>query len=242
MVLVEYEAAERRVASMSGAIQGSLFQVSNVIPFENYAPTRADAPRPRSRSVSLKTPGKAAPRRSRVPDAQQQLDFLPAAPPKRKMLGTTVEAVICCDAPVATSVHRAVAAAYDWALVAGAYLMFLLVYIVCGGQFDFAHRVNLLMIGGMLPLLGITYGLIWAILGTETAGLRWMRIRLVTFLGFPLERRHRILRFIGSTLSICTVIGLLWSTVDEESLTWQDHISGTFPTPLEAEERVFRRR
>ena len=27
-------------------------------------------------------------------------------------------------------------------------------------------------------------------------------------------------------------LGLLWALVDEESLTWQDHISHTFPTPI----------
>jgi hypothetical protein len=36
---------------------------------------------------------------------------------------------------------------------------------------------------------------------------------------------------LGSCLSVCSVVGLLWSLVDEESLAWQDHISGTFPTP-----------
>jgi uncharacterized RDD family membrane protein YckC len=234
------EPVEGHVPNMSGAIQGSLFQVSNVIPFENYAPPRPEPRAPRTRSAA-KT-GKPAARRSRVPENQGRLDFLPQAPPKRRTLGTTVEAVIFCDAPVATTVHRAVAAAFDWAVVAGAYLMFLAIIRIFCGEFQLSIRINALMIFGMLPLLGITYGLIWTILGTETAGMRWMGIRLVTFLGFPLERRHRILRLVGSTLSICTVVGLLWSMADEENLTWQDHISGTFPTPLEAEERVFRRR
>jgi hypothetical protein len=35
---------------------------------------------------------------------------------------------------------------------------------------------------------------------------------------------------LGSCLSVCTAVGLLWLLVDEESLAWQDHISGTFPT------------
>jgi hypothetical protein len=26
-------------------------------------------------------------------------------------------------------------------------------------------------------------------------------------------------------------LGLLWALVDEETLTWHDHISKTFPTP-----------
>jgi len=60
--------------------------------------------------------------------------------------------------------------------------------------------------------------------------MRWTRLRLTTFDGLPLEPRHRLLRMLGSCLSVCTAVGLLWLLVDEESLAWQDHISGTFPT------------
>jgi len=32
-------------------------------------------------------------------------------------------------------------------------------------------------------------------------------------------------------LSLCSLgLGLVWALVDEESLTWHDHISKTFPT------------
>jgi len=61
--------------------------------------------------------------------------------------------------------------------------------------------------------------------------MRWTRLRLTTFDGFTPEPRHRLLRMLGSCLSVCSVVGLLWSLVDEEGLAWQDHISGTFPTP-----------
>ena len=240
---VERETLPAAPGNLPRPVQESLFHVSNVIPFENYAAPPRLEPRPaRSRPAAAKAATKPAARRPRALENQEKLDFLPTAPPKRKQLGTTVEAVIFCDAPVATKLHRAIAAAYDWTVVLSAYALFLAVFRVACGEFYLAERVNVLMIGGMLPLLGLAYGLIWTILCRETAGMRWMRLRLVTFLGFPPERRNRILRFFGSTLSIFTVVGLLWSLVDEESLTWQDHISGTFPTPLETEELVFRRR
>jgi hypothetical protein len=35
---------------------------------------------------------------------------------------------------------------------------------------------------------------------------------------------------------------LLWSLGDEESLTWQDHISRTFPTAEESDKDVLRRK
>ena len=57
----------------------------------------------------------------------------------------------------------------------------------------------------------------------------------------PPEPKQRVLRFMGSCLSLLYPVGLLWSLVDEECLTWQDHISCTFPTPREGESQVFRR-
>jgi len=166
---------------------------------------------------------------TRVPEGQGKLEFLEAAPSKRRTLGTTVEARIYCDAPVANPLHRAVAAALDWAMVLIAYGCFLLAFRLLGGQV-FLNKANLMVFGAALLLIGFTYGVLPAIAGTETLGMRFARLRLTTFDGFPLEPRHRLLRMLGSCLSVCTAVGLLWSLVDEESLAWQDHISGTFPT------------
>jgi len=103
-------------------------------------------------------------------------------------------------------------------------------------------KANLPIFSGAIVLIALAYGLTWAIAATETPGMRWTKLRLITFDGFPPEPRHRTLRFIGSCLSYCTAIGLLWSLADEESLTWQDHISRTFPTYPEAENHTFRQR
>ena len=219
-------------AKLPRPVQASLFQpASNVIPFESYAPVPPPPARPR----------KQAPRRApRVPEGQGRLDFLPAMQPKPRTLSTTVEAVICCEAPVATTLHRAVAAALDWSMVLISYGMFLLVFRLMGGEFVLS-RTNTAVFCGALILVALTYGMFWAVGCTESAGMRWTRLRLTTFEGFPPEARQRLLRFAGSCLSVCTVVGLLWSLADEESLTWQDHISGTFPTPACLESRVFRR-
>src|SRR5437867_3307844 len=50
-------------------------------------------------------------------DSQAFLDFLPPAPHAPRTLKTSVEAVIYCDAPVATPTHRAVGFALDFSLV-----------------------------------------------------------------------------------------------------------------------------
>jgi uncharacterized RDD family membrane protein YckC len=236
---------------MARAIQGSLFPErpsANVIPIESFAappvarPASTPKPAPRPRPATADAPVKPAPSRAaRVAEGQGKLDFLPSAVPKPRTLNTTVEAVIYCEAPVASTAHRAVAAAIDWIMVLIAYGLFLLTFHLCGGEFAITKN-TLPLFGAAFVLVGFTYGIYWTVVGTETAGMRWTQLRLITFDGFPPEGRHRIMRFAGACLSRCTGLGLLWSLADEESLAWQDHISRTFPTPYEMESRIFQRR
>lgn len=231
-----------RSSGLAQPVQGSLFPVrsqSNVIPFEAYVPQPKQAPRANSAPrTAAKQPARRAPR---VPDTQERLDFLPPAPPKPRTLGTTVEAVIYCEEPVATSLHRAVAGALDWSMVLIGYGLFLATFFLMGGSIEL-NRLNLMIFGSALLAIGFLYGWIFAICGSETAGMRWTHLKLTTFDGFRPDLRQRLWRFAGSCLSLCTVVGLLWSLADEESLTWQDHISRTFPTPRELDSQVFHRR
>jgi uncharacterized RDD family membrane protein YckC len=231
-------------ANLARAVQRNLFPerpASKVIPFEAYAPINPEPsprkPDPAKPSTRIQTRRPAA----KVSEAQGNLDFLPAMPAQSRTLGTTVEAVIFCEAPVATPLHRAVAAALDWAMVLAGYGLFLLAYFVAGGEFVLT-RHDVLWFSAALLLMAFTYGLFWTMAGTESAGMRWTRLRLTTFDGFPPEPRQRVLRFAGSCLSCCTVLGLLWSLADEECLTWGDHISRTFPTPLASDSQIFHRR
>ena len=142
---------------------------------------------------------------------------------------------------MASKLHRFVAAAVDWSLVFIAYGLFLLVFHAFGGEFTL-NKINGLMFGGVLLLFGFAYGLMWALAATETVGMRFAQLRLLTFEGFPPDMRQRLMRLMGSSLSLFTVLGLAWSAVDEESLAWQDHISRTFPTPKEFDKQILRRR
>jgi uncharacterized RDD family membrane protein YckC len=216
--------------NFSGATQRALFQASNVIPFKPSVPP--PPAKPRTRTAQRKV--------SKIVEGQGTLDFLPSAPVKPRTLGTTVDSVIYCEAPVATTLHRAVAAALDWSMVLIAYGLFLATYYLCGGEF-YLSNANLMVFGGALLAIAVTYGMFFTIANTETAGMHWTHLRLTTFDGDRPDLRHRVIRFAGSCLSICTVVGVLWSLVDEESLTWQDHISGTFPTPRLLDSQIFRR-
>lgn len=255
--LMASEASHSR--SLAHAVQPKLFYerpAPNVIPFEAFAPAPS-RPAPRRRTSTSRTQtthsGTGIPvkpvakatrsgsRRAAVPDTQGKLDFLAPATPKPRTLGTTVEAVIYCEAPVATPLHRAMAAAADWSMVLIAYGMFLATYRIAGGAF-LMNKTGLLLLGGALPLIALVYGLIFAVAGSETAGMRWMHLAVVTFDGDRPDRKNWLLRFLGSGLSHCTVLGMAWIFADEESLTWQDHISGTFPTPRDSNSQVLMRR
>jgi len=60
----------------------------------------------------------------------------------------------------------------------------------------------------------------------------WTRLKLVNFDGQPPDLRQRLCRSGFALLSMAAgAVGLIWALVDEEALTWHDHISRTFPTP-----------
>src|SRR5882757_9720213 len=106
----EEESAERPAPDFARAYQKPLFEDRKVLAFPQTAPP------PPARSKTTETAPRV--RRPRAAHEDQgQLDFLPPAPAKPRQLGTTVEAVIFCEFPVATPVHRAVAAVVDWLMV-----------------------------------------------------------------------------------------------------------------------------
>ncbi len=163
------------------------------------------------------------------------------------MLATTVEASVLCDAPVAARVHRAIASAVDLSLILIGYLLFLAAILLAvvllhlpGGAIFSPNRTNLMGMGAGFALIAFGYGALWAVAGSETFGMSWTGLRLLTFDGFEPDRDRRVARYFGSCVSIVAVVGLLWCLADEERLSWADHISGTFPTPRSVIDKVFR--
>jgi len=235
--LVVAEAPASRPFNLAGAVQGSLF-TPNVIAMPNRVAPRP--PRPRANAVvGGKPPARRAPRPA--PAGQGEFEFFEPAQTKTKTLGTTVDAVIYCEAPVATPLHRAVAAAIDLTMILMGYGLFLLTFLLCGGAIV-VNRPSLLIFTGVFGLIAATYGLFWTVARTESVGMRATHLRLITFDGFTPDGWQRATRLAGTCLSLFSVLGILWSVADEEGLGWQDHISRTFPTAHELESRVFRRR
>ena len=173
-------------------------------------------------------PRRQSPHRS---DSQAFLDFQPPAPHAPRTLKTSVEAVIYCDAPVATPIHRAVGFALDFTVVMMAIGVFLSAFYACGGEFPKINIYVAIGFGGAFLGIALFYGLLWVLTGSESAGARWIGLRFINFDGSPIDRRERAIRYAAACLSFFSAgLGVLWSLADEEGLTWHDHMSKTFPT------------
>lgn len=219
----------------------------NVIPFDRrQREQQASAPLVRP---PLRTPQPAAPapprtasRRPAPPDTQGTLDFIPAAPVKGRKLKTEVEAQVFCGQPVASPTHRFVASAIDTMIIMGGFALLVTLYEFLGGRFG-TGKFFFVDLAAVFVLVSLFYGLIWAIAGRETAGMRITDLHLITFDGFEVDARSRALRFVSTWLSFCSGgLGLLWAVADEENLTWHDHISKTFPTVREVPGTFVRQR
>jgi uncharacterized RDD family membrane protein YckC len=156
---------------------------------------------------------------------QQALDFhgRPKAAPE-------MEAVIYCDAPVAMPAHRLIAAAVDGSMVLIAVGMFLMVFFLAGGEISLT-RQNIPFFSGVVVVVALFYRFLWCVADGDTPGMRFAGLRLVDFDGRSPDREQRGMRQLASVLSLISAgLGLVWALVDEENLTWHDHISKTFPT------------
>jgi uncharacterized RDD family membrane protein YckC len=230
---------------------------SNIIPFESFAahriqplaamstakaaPAAGDSdqlPRP-STPIPQHRRGAAAPFDE---DRQPGLGFLVPPPQGPRTLETQAEAVIYCDAIVASPKHRAIAAAVDGGMIFIGFAAFLFTFHLMGGMFHL-NRQTIPFLIGVFGAVALFYGLLWIWSGRETLGMRWTKLRLIDFDGFPANRQDRVLRSFGLCLSFCAGgLGLLWGLVDEEQLTWHDHMSKTFPTLQESNSPFFHKR
>lgn len=237
--------------TVTTAGQGTLFASPGpkVIPFEQVQRqvTARLGMTPTATAPPTETPRQAtarpAVRKASGPPAEQAaLDFLPAPPLRSPKLRNDVDAQIFCGQPVATPTHRFVASAIDGALILIGFGVLVLTFQALGGSFGVGKQFWL-GLGAALAVVSLFYGLIWVIAGRETAGMSFTDLQLITFDGFRVDGRSRALRFAATWLSIGSgLLGVVWALADEESLTWHDHISKTFPTIREAPRAFVKQR
>jgi len=110
-----------------------------------------------------------------------------------------------------------------------------------GGRFQWTPKTAAPFLGAAIALVAF-YHLFWAVLGRETAGMRCLGLRILTFDGHPPDWSRLTVRCGLSCLGVGAVgVGVLWALIDEEALTMHDHMSKTFPTLYDPHPSTFRR-
>jgi len=197
--------------------------MGQVLPFDAFVPggpAAADrSARPRARRSRQKS----------VPANQQALNFNPPASTAR----TAAERAVYCNARVASLEHRGLAALIDFALVSLALGGFAAVLYLFGAEVLLSKQTAPVYAAAVVMTIFL-YRLLWCLGNGDSPGMRALRLRLVDLDGHRPNRNKRLSRLFSGWLSFLAAgLGLLWAVADEESLTWHDHISGTFPTPRE---------
>lgn len=224
IVVPEAPPREVRPPQRSVVYQRPLFsskEVPQVIGFETFAPVVPERPRQRASEPQR-------PRTRRPIPGQQTLEF---NTPLSHEIDGQAEPVIYCDAPVAIPAHRMIAAAADCSLILIALGIFIGIFQFAGGNI-MVSKQTLPLLAGIAAVFTLVYKLLWCLADGDTAGMRWAHLKLVNFDGQRPDREQRVYRMASGILSLLAAgLGVIWALVDEESLTWHDHISKTFPTP-----------
>jgi uncharacterized RDD family membrane protein YckC len=209
--------------------QASLFRDlpagAKIVPIPTLSPMRPASPLDRE-SVRRNAARSTARVLRQSGDTQQPLDLRER--PGRIM--TRPDEVLFVDARVALPKHRAAAATTDALLVFSGTGLFLFAAFLAGIDLR-ALESWMLLPTSVTAVVAVLYRSFWCVLDCDTPGMRLAGLRLVDFDGRAPRREHRIIRQFAGLLSLFSAgVGLVWALVDEESLTWHDHISKTFPT------------
>ena len=123
---------------------------------------------------------------------------------------------------------RFIADAIDIAIVAAIYLVFVAVTYLQMPAPGFDRRTAGLYLAGLLVLIGVYY-LLFMMSTSQTPGMKFRRLAVVTREGVPLDPISASMRGFGYFISIAPLmLGFIWAFVDPEHLTWADKVSGTF--------------
>ncbi|MDX1981361.1 MAG: RDD family protein [Bryobacteraceae bacterium] len=203
-------------------VQGSLFQAresSRTAGRVVQMPARRPGPAAKAHSYRKQTPPQGS--------EQQRLAF-----PQGDLGKIPETRAVDCRASVALPVHRLFAASLDGAMVAISFGLFLIVLHLAGASAPLTSRTWPILGAAAFVTLTI-YRLIWCLAGVDSIGMRWAGLRLINFDGAEPTRAERLHRMVTSCISASAAgLGLAWALVDEERLTWHDHMSKTFPTPI----------
>jgi uncharacterized RDD family membrane protein YckC len=135
--------------------------------------------------------------------------------------------------PVAELSVRRRAAAVDAVCLLAAFAVILGGFAFFGGRL-IASRLDAFVCGAILTLLYTQYFSLFTMMGGATPGMMLTGLRLVSFDGSAPEPRQLIRRCAGYLVSGgMAFMGFLWAFWDEDHLSWHDHISQTYLTPVD---------
>jgi uncharacterized RDD family membrane protein YckC len=123
----------------------------------------------------------------------------------------------------------------DACIVFGGWLLFLGIHRFWAGELVL-NRLGALVYGAAYLILFTFYKLLAALRSDRSPGLRLLGLHILHFDGRPPSRRQRVVRVLAGFASVLPAgIGLFWALMDEERLTFHDHISETFITTDETD-------
>ncbi len=211
----------------------SAINEARVIPFDSLT-SAAERDAIRLRAAENARPGagkssKVALKRTRTKrgasEDQGQLEFHGHSEKVRQPRSNVI-----CDAPVAPAGLRVQAAVCDAFFIVCGCVLGIALFLYTGGRLAMDKHLLPFVCAAVLTV-PVFYKLLWAFAGRDTPGLRMTGLELVDFDGKAPSKNRRYLRILGSMLSLLAAgIGMAWVLVDEDRLTWHDHISSSFPT------------
>lgn len=203
-----------------------------VIPFDSLT-THAERESIRARAAELARPAplkteKVEASRPRVRKTrsvdQRRLDFI-----GEQRAVALPQSSIVCDAPVAPVRLRLQAAVIDGLIIALGCAFAVGLFRIFGGELVLDKHITPFFVLAIITI-PLFYKLLWTFAGRDTMGMRATGLQLVDFDGNPPSQARRYQRLCGTLLSFLAAgIGMIWALVDEDGLTWHDHISSTFP-------------
>ncbi len=138
---------------------------------------------------------------------------------------------------VASLSERRRAALADAGLLAFSYGGMLALFMVLGGRIGL-NKTDLLLAGATFALFYVQYFALFTVFGGSTPGMMLRRLRVVSFDGGVPTSRQMVWRSVGYLISAGTCfLGFVWALWDDDHLCWQDRISGTYLTSVEADRR-----
>jgi uncharacterized RDD family membrane protein YckC len=158
------------------------------------------------------------------------LDFNTAKPLANHALKTSVEARIYCNAPIAQTPLRVMAALADTVIGLAGFGVYVMTFRVMGQEVTLTNSMLVSYLAAAV-VIAILYRVLFCLGNGDTPGIRWTGLRVMDFDGRLPTRKQRFQRLAGGFVGVLAMgLGLLWALYDEEKLTWHDQMSQTFPT------------